>query len=122
MKQQTRERLDKAAIDLRSAKVLFDAGLTDPTCFHCQQSAEKYIKAVLEEYDQAVPITHDLLTLIDLISPYLSVTDSARDAAAALSVYAIEIRYPGTDVELDDAKDAITKAEELQQWILSYIL
>ena len=121
MKQRTRAWLDKAAIDLRSAKVLFDAGLTDPACFHCQQSAEKYIKAVLEEYDQAVPRTHDLLTLIDLISPYFSVTDSVRDAAAALSVYAIEIRYPGTDVELDDAKDAITKAEELQQWILSYI-
>jgi len=35
-----------------------------------------------------------------------------------LNVYAIEIGYPGTDAELEDAKYAIAKAELVEHWIL----
>jgi hypothetical protein len=35
-----------------------------------------------------------------------------------LNVYAIEIRYLGTDAGLEDAKDAIAKAEMVEHWIL----
>ena len=101
-----------------SAKVLFDAGLTDPACYHCQQSAEKYLKGIIEEHGQSVPRTHDLITLIDVVSPHVSIPDSIRDAVAMLNVYAIEIRYPGTDAGLEDAKDAIAKAELVEHWIL----
>ncbi|MHB9004881.1 MAG: HEPN domain-containing protein [Coriobacteriia bacterium] len=55
MKQRTREWMTKARVDLLSAKVLFDAGLTDPACFHSQQSAEKYLKALPEEHDRVFP-------------------------------------------------------------------
>ncbi len=110
--------MNKARIDLISAKVLFDAGLTDPACYHCQQSAEKHLKGIIEEHGQAIPRTHDLLTLIDIILPHVSIPDFIRDAAAMLNVYAIEIRYPGTDAGLEDAKDAIAKAEMVEHWVL----
>lgn len=35
--------------------------------FHCQQSAEKYLKALLEELGAAIPKTHDLEDLADLL-------------------------------------------------------
>ncbi len=42
----------------------------DERCFHCQQSAEKFLKSLLEELGQPVPKTHDLITLLGLLLPY----------------------------------------------------
>ena len=39
----------------------------DQICFLCQQSAEKYLKAILEEAGQPIPKTHDLLVFFVLI-------------------------------------------------------
>ena len=42
--------------------------LNDLICFHCQQSAEKYLKAFVQEFGLVVPATHileDLLLLLD---------------------------------------------------------
>ena len=42
--------VDKAEHDLRAAEHLLqfqEGGLTDIVCFHCQQCAEKYLKALL---------------------------------------------------------------------------
>jgi HEPN domain-containing protein len=36
--------------------------LTTPSCFHSQQCAEKYLKAILVSQDIEFPKTHDLLT------------------------------------------------------------
>jgi HEPN domain-containing protein len=45
----TRQWVDKAAQDLRAAESLLsvDPPLLYPSCFHSQQAAEKYLKAVL---------------------------------------------------------------------------
>ena len=51
MKRLTREWVRKAEADYRAAELL-DRGsdpLHDQACFHCQQCAEKYLKALLEE-------------------------------------------------------------------------
>jgi HEPN domain-containing protein len=39
-------------------------------CFHCQQAAEKYLKALLQEKGAAVLKTHDLEDILDLLRPY----------------------------------------------------
>lgn len=36
-----------------------------------------------------------------------------------LSVHAVEVRYPGTDTELEDAREAIHNAEIVERWVLS---
>jgi HEPN domain-containing protein len=47
----------------------------DAVCFHAQQSAEKYLKALLQEQGTAVPRTHMLLDLLAIclkINPHLA--------------------------------------------------
>jgi HEPN domain-containing protein len=39
----------------------------DAACFHAQQAAEKYLKAVLQEHGSTVPRTHNLITLLELV-------------------------------------------------------
>ena len=50
MKRMTREWIRKAEDDFRAAGVLAAGSepFHDQVCFHCQQSAEKYLKALLE--------------------------------------------------------------------------
>ena len=72
MKPSTREWIKKAEGDFLAATAL--AGrrkipLHDQVCFHCQQSAEKYLKARLEEAHIFSPKTHDLKKLLNLVLP-----------------------------------------------------
>jgi HEPN domain-containing protein len=51
----------KAESDLLTAKrVLEGKGPYDTACFHAQQAAEKYIKALLAFHEKPVPRTHNL--------------------------------------------------------------
>lgn len=62
--------VDKAEHDLLAAEhtmELADRGLTDIVCFHCQQCAEKYLKALLVSLGVHFPKTHDLRLLLDLV-------------------------------------------------------
>jgi hypothetical protein len=43
----SREWLEKAAVDLRSAQALIDADIASSALFHCQQAVEKTFKAFL---------------------------------------------------------------------------
>ena len=58
----TREWVRKAEDDYRHAARTAEGNerFYDQVCFHCQQSAEKYLKAQLEELGLPVPRTHDL--------------------------------------------------------------
>ena len=67
----TDEWIAKAEADYRMAAreiAATDSPSWDGVCFHAQQSAEKYIKAVLQERDVAFPRIHDLRKLVDLMS------------------------------------------------------
>ena len=41
----------------------------DSACFHSQQMAEKYLKALLQEKGIAFPKTHNLIALLELCLP-----------------------------------------------------
>ena len=63
MKPSTLEWLKKAESDYQLAVALSrrrKVTFFDQACFHCQQSAEKYLKARLEEANIMSPKTHDL--------------------------------------------------------------
>jgi HEPN domain-containing protein len=64
-------------------------------CFHCQQSAEKYLKALLEEAGATIPKTHDLERLLDLVLPYHPSLGGHRRGLRSLNDYAVSTRYPG---------------------------
>lgn len=72
MKRTTAEWVRKAEDDHRVALKLHRGKepLHDQLCFHCQQSAEKYLKALLEEQGQSIPYTHILRDLLALLSSH----------------------------------------------------
>jgi HEPN domain-containing protein len=65
MQRLTAEWVKKAEADHGLAEMLGHGseGFYDQICFHCQQCAEKYLKALLQELGLPVPRTHNLLTL-----------------------------------------------------------
>ncbi len=70
-----RQWLLKAKNDLLNVDNNLKADLIpfDTICFHCQQAAEKLLKAYLVGNNKSYPITHDLL-LLKGFSPTISTT------------------------------------------------
>ncbi len=110
MKQATREWIKKAESDFVAAVVLSrrrKVTLHDHVCFHCQQSAEKYLKARLEEANIRIPKSHDLEQLLDLALPLEPLWSALRPALEKLSDYAVEFRYPGHEATKQNVKAAL---------------
>lgn len=72
MKRSAREWVRKAESDFRLAEAIAEGvePFHDEQCFHCQQSAEKYLKALLENLELAVPRTHELKDLLASLVPH----------------------------------------------------
>jgi HEPN domain-containing protein len=90
-----------------------EAGVTDApnfqaVCFHCQQSAEKYLKAVLTEHSIYFPKTHDLEILLASLCTVAPEATSLSRAAKALTGYGVDVRYPGGRPDADAAKGALS--------------
>ena len=95
MKRLTKEWVQKADNDLVVAKKIADASppLHEAVCFHWQQCAEKYLKALLQEAGEPVPRTHELVTLLSLVAPHYRVAGLMR-GLKFLTNFAVEVRYP----------------------------
>jgi HEPN domain-containing protein len=76
-------------------------------CFHAQQCAEKYMKALLVSKDAEFPKTHDLLMLNNLCSDSGILLEVDPMLLNNLADYAIRTRYPGEEPTLKDAKEAM---------------
>ncbi|MBI4434252.1 HEPN domain-containing protein [Candidatus Uhrbacteria bacterium] len=64
-------------------------------CFLAQQSAEKYLKALLVARSGAYERTHDFGKLLALLEPHTpGITDTLRDDTLTLDPYYIGTRYP----------------------------
>ncbi len=97
MKRQTAMWVRKAEEDWSGANALAAQvpPLCDLVCFHCQQSAEKYLKALLQENGAHVPKTHDLRDLLNLLLPHDATLKPLRKCLRSLNRFAVEYRYPG---------------------------
>jgi HEPN domain-containing protein len=85
--------------------------LTSGVCFHAQQCAEKYIKALLISRGIEFPKTHDLLMLNNLCSAAGIFLEVDQKHLNTLTDYAVRTRYPGEAPTVDDAKEAIALAK-----------
>jgi HEPN domain-containing protein len=112
----TREWVDKAENDLRAAQALHGADDHghEVICFHCQQCAEKYVKAVLQEASVAIPRTHDLEELSLLVLPHHAEVRRFRRGLVLLSQFAVETRYPNHHVRKRQAVAALRWAERVR--------
>ena len=92
--------LREADGDLRVAERLADAPEDyDAVAFHCQQAAEKYLKARLAATGEDPPRTHDLLRLLLKLQSVESFTAQEIEMAKLLTPFGVAIRYPGEDDE-----------------------
>jgi HEPN domain-containing protein len=83
-------------------------------CFHAQQCAEKYLKALLQAAAVEFPRTHDLVALLDLRQPPVPDLARHRDDLALLSAHAVACRYPGDSTERTDARECRARCERFR--------
>src|SRR5216684_8511433 len=116
MKRATREWIGKAEDDYRTAELIALAKepLHDQQCFHCQQAAEKYVKALLEELGLSVEKTHELEDLLDQLLPHHRSLRSLRRELAFLSQFAVQVRYPGDNASKRQAASALRSAGKIR--------
>lgn len=115
-----REWITKAESDLRAAAYLLEPRgerTTEAVCFHAQQCAEKYVKALLVFRGADFPKTHDLEKLTALLPaalrPRLTVEEERRFFG-----YATAARYPGSgEIPLAEAKRAVALARRVRREI-----
>ncbi len=114
MRKLTAEWVRKAEADFVAANKLNGGSppLHDQVCFHCQQSAEKYLKALLQEVGAVVPRTHILLDLLAHLLPHHAHVRSLRRGLDFLSRFAVATRYPGDHATKRQAEAALRWAEQ----------
>jgi HEPN domain-containing protein len=86
----------------------------DQVCFLCQQSAEKYLKALLAESGRAIPRTHNLDDLLGLLPPTHSTLRSLRRGFIYLTDFAVDFRYPGALATKRQAQAALRWAGKIR--------
>ena len=110
MDQQVKQWLDYAAQDLGVARHLFENYHPKPleiVCYHCQQSAEKAIKAVIVSlhWPTGIPKSHDLSFLLNQIHNYLHPGCNRRCCRCPNAIW-----YHDTISERTDCRRASCKA------------
>lgn len=127
MMQETKEWYDLALMDLGVAKHLESTYYPKPVeiiCYHCQQAAEKGIKALIMHCgaEGGMPKLHDLSFLLDQIKNKIKIEDKYYDYADTLTPYGVTIRYPN-ELYLEErhTKKAIQYADEIIQWVDSIV-
>ena len=119
-----RDWLTHADHDLRSARAL--AALADPlldtAIYHCQQAAEKSVKAWLQAKDEKIPKTHDIEELIELAAASHSAFSQHGKAAETLTPYASAFRYPGGFEEQMPSREEFNEALQHAQAIYDFVL
>ena len=117
--------IQKAENDISSAQHLADNMHPAPVeiiCFHCQQAAEKYLKAFLVYNDQEPPKIHDLIELAKLCNNFDTDFSLLIPKCEYLIPFAVRTRYPGaSDPVDDDMKRALVYAQDIIETVKSKI-
>ena len=83
-------------------------------CFHCQQCAEKYLKALMEELSISIPRTHNLKDVLASLSSHHKSLRKLRRGLAFLTRFAVLTRYPGGRATKREATTALRWAERIR--------
>jgi len=106
----------KAEADFKVAHELklSERAFHDSVCFHSQQSAEKYLKALLVERCLPVPRTHDLDRLLTELAAYYPILKTLRRGLLVLTGFAVEARYPGLTASKRQAASSLRWCERVR--------
>jgi HEPN domain-containing protein len=101
---------DVAVAELALAR---DPPLTEPAAFHCQQAAEKILKAVLVAAGVAPARSHDMERLVQAAAPlYPSLSDEMH-AFARLTEWLTASSYPDLGGGLGEAPSDVAETPTL---------
>ena len=109
-----REWIDKAKKDVRAVEIIREyEEMSEIVCFHCQQAAEKYLKALLISKNEEITKTHNIDFLLKKCSKYNE--EFISYIGSPLADYAVDIRYPEVRYipSKQEMEDAILLLEEI---------
>lgn len=127
MKETTKDWLLSARDDLKTIELLIiQPELTNIVAFHAQQAIEKSLKAVIEELDIQFVKTHNLKTLLSIITIDINFN---QNMITELDQLYIDSRYPGDmglmpqgKPTLEDATNYYKEAEFIHNEIHNILL
>lgn len=110
----TKQWIERADYDLETAEAMLKAARYLYVAFACQQTVEKYLKAMIQERTGKLPpYTHNLQSLFKLSE--ISLSAEQQDFLTILNQYYISARYVDFKQRLFDAMDREKAAECLQK-------
>jgi HEPN domain-containing protein len=122
---EVRSWLRKAQQDLEAAAWLLESphALNNAVGFHCQQAAEKSLKAYLTWQDEAFEKTHSLVALVGMCLKFTPDFNELRLAATVLTPYAVTTRYPGDlpEISNQEGRQALDLARKVLIFILAHL-
>ncbi|MCD7804772.1 MAG: HEPN domain-containing protein [Oscillospiraceae bacterium] len=119
--------LHMADMDFGVAEHLFKTYYPKPceiVCYHCQQCAEKAIKAIIIAVGASgeAPKVHDLSYLLNQLADIVEIDEKYYDYADTLTPYGVSVRYPNElFLEERHAEKAIQMADEVLKWVKSIL-
>jgi HEPN domain-containing protein len=90
-------------------------------CFHAQQCAEKYLKAMLVARSKPFPKTHDLIQLSGLCAQAGILVEIDNKRLNTLSDHAVRVRYPGANPSVQDARAALETAKAVRKFARKFL-
>jgi HEPN domain-containing protein len=94
---------------------------TGIVCYHFQQCAEKYVKAIIIHKGSAFPKTHDLNALSDICDANGIFLGMSENDLEILSGYAVTARYPSADPSKEDTQGAILLTKTIRKFSRTYL-
>jgi len=113
-----------AAMDLSTAEYLLGMSPLpiEIICYHCQQSAEKYLKGYLVFCGMAPPRMHDLDELCKLCLKFSDIFKNIEDQCSDLTAFGVQPRYPMELIlEVEDMQQALVSAKAIRDFVLANI-
>ena len=95
--------------------------ITYGVCFHAQQCAEKYLKAILVARAKPFPKTHDLVQLNELCAKAGVLVEIDKKRLNTLSDLAVRVRYPGVEPSLADAREALETVQAVRKFARKFL-
>ncbi len=94
----------------------------DIAVYHCQQAAEKAVKAFLVFHDKSYEKTHDIEVLVDIACEIDSSFRNLSEAADVLTPYATRFRYPNATFAIEPTPSEYNEALKHAEAIYSFVL
>lgn len=112
------EWLNRARSSLSLAYAQSDETYYEDLCYQAEQAAEKAIKAIFIALKRHFPYTHDIHLLVTLLEDDGVEIPDEIFQAGRLTVYAVQTRYPGFSIPIDENhyRQALSLAESVIVW------